>query len=190
MNARAATLTGSHPGITSHRLWDAQTDCCARRVPGKPPAVKPSSSPWPLGRHVVGILAFIHSLIFLVLWLWICANAGAGTSATADFRADLRQSHYNPTQARDPFSRPGSTTAEAKAVPVSPLVFHLDGILYESANASAIVNGTLLSLNKTVSLSSGKEEVQVKAVEITRNRVVLEARGQRVELQINAQNPP
>jgi type II secretory pathway component PulC len=131
-------------------------------------------------------MAFIQSLLFLVIWLWLCASAGAAATPKADFSLDLQQSRYDPVQQRDPFGRTREVPAETNAAPAVPLAFRLDGILYQTTNPSAIVNDKLLTLNKTVALNAGNGEVQVKAVEITRDRVVLEAGGQRVELRINA----
>jgi len=65
----------------------------------------------------------------------------------------------------------------------------LEGILYESANPSAIVNGRLLTLDKSVTLPAGNGEVKVRAVEITREHVVVEASGQKIELRLAVQNP-
>jgi hypothetical protein len=138
----------------------------------------------------VGILAFIQSLLFLVIWLWICASVGAATPPKVEFNPDLQQSRYDPVKQRDPFTKAGATTAAAQAHPSAALVFHLNGILYQAADPSAVVDGTLLTLNKIVTLNTGNGEVQVKAVEITRDRVVLEAGGQKVELRMNSQKPP
>jgi len=138
----------------------------------------------------VGILAFVQSLLFLVIWLWICGSAGAATTPKVGFNPDLQQSRYDPVKQRDPFAKAGATTAAGKTLPAAARVFHLSGILYQPGNPSAVVNDKLLTLNKTVTLNAGNGEVQVKAVEITRDRVVLEAGGQKVELRMNLQNPP
>jgi type II secretory pathway component PulC len=150
----------------------------------------PVARAWPSRLQIVGILAFIQSLLFLVIWLWICASAGAATPPKADFSLDLQQSRYDPVQQRDPFGRTGGVPAESKAAPAAPLVFHLSGILYQATNPSAVVNDKLLTLNKTVTLNAGNGEVQIKAVEITRDRVVLEVGGQKVELRMNSHNQP
>ena len=148
------------------------------------------ASTWPSRLQIVGILAFVQSLLFLVIWLWICASAGAATTPKVGFNPDLQQSRYDPVKQRDPFAKAGATTAAGKTLPAAARVFHLSGILYQPGNPSAVVNDKLLTLNKTVTLNAGNGEVQVKAVEITRDRVVLEAGGQKVELRMNLQNPP
>jgi hypothetical protein len=139
---------------------------------------------------LVGILAFVQSLIFLVIWLLVCANAGAATAPKDGFNPNLQQSVYNPATQRDPFSPAGAPAANtAAAVSTAPSDFHLEGILYQPRSPSAIVNDTLLTLGKTATIDVGGGQIQVKATEITRNRVVLEAGGQKVELLLNPQNP-
>lgn len=144
---------------------------------------------FPSAVRIVGILAFCQSLIFLVIWLLVCATAGAATKPKADFTPELKTSAYEPTNQRDPFAKPGVAAQDAKAAPGAPIVFQLQGILYQSTNPSAIVNNRLLTLNKIVTLTSGNAEVQVKAIEITRNTVVLEVGGQKVELQLSKRDP-
>ena len=138
--------------------------------------------------RTVAIMAFCQSLLFLVLWLLICARAGAATPAKTEFRPDLVASAYNSVKPRDPFGKVGAGK-DFKALPGAAVAFRLEGILFSAVSPSAIVNGTLVTLNKTVTLSAGNGEIQVKAVEITRERVVIEAGGQRVELQLNSRDP-
>lgn len=192
LQAEILPIIGAHVDSRHHWGRNAEAWSLETRVVAEGQEIKQSSTAagWPSRLQIVGILAFIQSLLFLALWLWICANAGAGTPPTADFKPDLQQSRYDPVKQRDPFAKAGATTADAKTLPAAALVFHLSGILYQPTNPSAVVNDKLLTLNKTVTLNAGNGEVQVKAVEITRDRVVLEAGGQKVELRMNSQNPP
>lgn len=138
----------------------------------------------------VGLMAFAQSLLFLAVWLLVCAAAGAAPTEKTGFHPELVVSTYEPTKTRDPFGKVGGTTPEVKALPGTPIALQLEGILYEAANPAAIVNGRLLTLNKTVTLTAGNGEVTVRAVEITRDHVVLEAGGQRTELRLSTQSAP
>lgn len=144
---------------------------------------------WPNSLRLVGILAFVQSLIFLVIWLLVCANAGAATASKDSFNPNLQQSVYNPVTQRDPFSPAGAPAASAATVTAAPSDFRLEGILYQPGSPSAIVNDALLTMGKTATIDVGGGQIQVKAIEITRNRVVLEAGGQKVELLLNPPNP-
>ena len=135
--------------------------------------------------RIVGILAFCQSLIFLVIWLLVCSTAGAATKAQVEFTPELKLSTYEPVKVRDPFARLGGAGRDGKATPSTPIALQLEGILYQSTNPSAIVNGKLVTLNKIVTLNAGNGEVQVKAVEITRESVLLDVGGQRVELRLS-----
>ncbi len=145
---------------------------------------------WPNGLQLVGILAFVQSLVFLVIWLLLCANAGAATAPKDGFDPNLQESTYQPVKQRDPFSPGGAPVGNAAAtVSAAPSDFRLEGILYQPGSPSAIVNDKLLTLGKTATIDVGGGQIQVKATEITRNRVVLEAGGQKVELFLNPQTP-
>jgi len=138
--------------------------------------------------RVVGVMAFAQSLLFLVIWLLVCSTAGAATARKAGFGSDLQLSTFQPVNGRDPFSKVGVTSAEAKPLPGSPIALQLDGILYETANPSAIVNGQLLTLDKSVTLPAGNGEVKVRAIEIARDHVVVDAAGQKIELKLSTQS--
>jgi len=138
--------------------------------------------------RVVGLLAFAQSLVFLVIWLLVCSSAGAAPAKKTTFTPDLQLSTFAPAKSRDPFGRVGVSSPEVKSVPGAPIALQLDGILYESSNPAAIVNGRLLTLNKTVTLTTANGEVQVRAVEITRDRATVEAGGQKIELRLSLQN--
>lgn len=148
-----------------------------------------TSRAWPSAVQWVGILAFAQSLVFLAIWLLVCASAGAGTTPQGGFNGDLQKSVYKPVKQRDPFNLAGVTAPDSKVLPTASIALHLEGILYQPGNSAAIVNGTLVTLNKTVSINGGNGEIQVKAIEISRNRVVLQAGDQKVELLLSPQNP-
>ena len=137
----------------------------------------------------VGILAFVHSLDFLTIWLLVCASAGAGTTPAGSFNSDLQKSVYKPVRQRDPFNLAGVTAPDSKVLPTATIPLHLEGILFQPGNPAAIVNGTLITLNKIATIKDGNGEIPVKAIEITRNRVVLESGDQKVELLLNPQIP-
>ena len=72
-------------------------------------------------------------------------EAGAATTAKkAEFNPALQLSNYEPTKTRDPFTRGAIAGVEAKLPSGVPIVFQLDGILYQTTNPSAIVNGQLV----------------------------------------------
>jgi hypothetical protein len=138
--------------------------------------------------RIVGLLAFGQSLLFLALWLLMCASAGAAPAKQPEFTTDLSVSTYNPTKQRSPLSKLPAGVIEVKSQPGVPLRLQLDGILYEATNPAAIVNGQVLSLNKVVTINSDGIEAAVRAVEITRSRVVLEVAGRTVELSLKTQS--
>jgi hypothetical protein len=154
--------------------------------------------------RAVVIMAFCQSLVLLFLWLFICASAGASTGDGQAVGAGMQKSSYAPTQARDPFvvrlpvvATPVTTRVEtmdddknpdeATAVPAVNLVavaFNLQGTLYQSGNPIALVNGAMLSLNKSATIVVGNHRLEVTPVEITRERVKLRAGDQTVELKM------
>jgi hypothetical protein len=56
--------------------------------------------------------------------------------------------------------------------------------LYNKVNPSALVNDQLVELNKTAKVHTAQGEVEVKAVEITHDLVVLDVGGQKIELRL------
>ena len=148
-------------------------------------------SPVSAAVRMVGILAFGQSLLFLLLWFLVCASAGAATSPrSATFNPTLQTSTYEPTKTRDPFSNVPVTALPGMAAKLpagTPLQFQLNGILYETTNPSAIVNGQLVTLNKTVTMSSGGANILVKATAITRRTVSLEINVKKLDLEMNAE---
>lgn len=155
--------------------------------------------------RAVVILAFCQSLVFLVLWLVVCASAGASTVDDQPVGSEMRKSTYAPTRTRDPFVvpvpvvqekpvaarvEPADTSdkpAEQPSAPVVNLVpvnFNLQGTLYQAGNPIALVNGAMLALNKSAMIMAGNHRLEVTPVEITRERVKLRAGDRTVELQM------
>lgn len=138
--------------------------------------------------RVVGVLAFCQAIFFLALFLFLCARAGAAPESKSAPRFILTLSTYTTQTARDPFGAevlktPGTTGAGSPGA-AGAEGFKLMGILYDAANPSALVNDQLVELNKPVRMQTGRGEVEVKAVTITRDLVVLEVGGQKVELRL------
>ena len=132
------------------------------------------------------------------VWL-ISVLAGVLTGGgvkPADYKPELRPSTYTPTKQRDPFGWSGGETVKGTnltvvtpaSLPVA-FPFRLEGIQYDSRQPSAIVNNQLVVLKKPVVLRAGNEAVQVRAVEITADKVILEAGGRRVELRLAKPSP-
>jgi hypothetical protein len=133
--------------------------------------------------RIVGILAFCQALVFIVLFLFICARAGAATEGKPSSGLELSSSVYTPQNARDPF---GSQVPNATGTtqPVATGQMKLQGILYNAVNPSALVNDQLVELNKLTKVHTGQGEVEVKALKITRDLVLLDVGGQKIELRL------
>ncbi|MCG3146581.1 MAG: hypothetical protein PCFJNLEI_00012 [Verrucomicrobiae bacterium] len=124
----------------------------------------------------------------VVRGLLLASSVAAASAAKPEFDLNLQVSTYVPTQTRDPFAKATAVASET-AQPVGvPVGFQLDGILYQATAPSAIVNGTLVTLNKSVEVTVKGTPVKVKATAITRREVTLEVNGQKVELQLNPEN--
>jgi hypothetical protein len=137
--------------------------------------------------RIVGILAFCQALVFVVLFLFFCARAGAATDAKSTSGLELSPSAYLPQNVRDPFGAEAPKAADGKAVVArltEPDALKLQGILYNKTNPSALVNDQLVELNKTVKVHTEQGEVEVKALEITRELVLLDVGGQKIELRL------
>ena len=138
--------------------------------------------------RVVGVLAFCQAIIFLVLFLFLCARVGAATESKPGHGLELTPSTYATQNSRDPFGAQvaGSTdTNGAKTVTsVGAGALKLMGILYDAAHPSALVNDQLLELNRPVKMQTAQGEVEVKALKITREVVVLQVGGQTLELRL------
>jgi hypothetical protein len=137
--------------------------------------------------RIVGVLAFCHALLFLVLFLFICAHAGAAESKSTP-ALQLNLSTYTAQTQRDPFGsespKPASKAGAATILTAGADSFKLMGILYSPTNPSALINNELVELNKPIRVQIGQGEVEVKALAITRETVVLEAGGQKIELRL------
>lgn len=137
--------------------------------------------------RIVGILAFCQALVFVVLFLFICARAGATTEAKPTSSLQLNPSTYVPQNGRDPFGAevPTATVGTASVVRAVGIdMLKLQGILYNKVNPSALVNDQLVELNKTAKVHTDQGDVQVKALEITRELVLLDVGGQKIELRL------
>ncbi len=137
--------------------------------------------------HLVMMLAFGQSLVFLVIWLFVCASAGAAVSkgeGTAPTAPALHPSVYQPAAVRDPFVPPGTKLSQPAVVAVGADEFRLDGILWHPSQPSAILNGKLVDLKRPVKVATVVGKVQVEAVEITRDLVKLKVDQEIIELRL------
>lgn len=189
----------AQPATWTHRVWSGDRITVKRNVAVRPGAsVTPSEwapeevyQPKPSGdlsapMRIVGVLAFCQAILFLVLFLFLCARAGAATASKSTPSLELTLSSYTTQTARDPFGsevpKAGNAAGATAAASVGASSFTLGGILYDAASPAALVNDQLVELNKPVKVQTGQGEVEVKAVTITHDLVVLEVGGQKVEL--------
>lgn len=138
--------------------------------------------------RVVGMLAFGQTFLFIVLLLFVCVRAGAATQSKAGFDMELKLSTYKTENERDPFGVQGPRAASGAVKSAAPGVLKLQGILYQATNPGAMINNRLVVLNKSTLLPTSQGEVEVKAVEITREAVVLEIGKQKVELRLGGED--
>jgi hypothetical protein len=142
--------------------------------------------------RVVGVLAFCQAIIFLVLFLFLCARAGAATDSKSGHSLELIPSTYTTQSSRDPFGAQvaGSTNTNGAGTvtSVGADALKLMGILYDAAHPSALVNDQLLELNRPVKMQTAQGEVEVKALRITRELVVLQVGGQEMELRLGGEH--
>lgn len=138
--------------------------------------------------RVVGVLAFCQAIIFLALFLFLCARAGAATESKSGHSLELIPSTYTAQNSRDPFGAQVAGLVDTNGVgtvaSVDAGTLKLMGILYDAAHPSALVNDQLLELNRAVKMQTAQGEVEVKAVKITRESVVLQVGGQTMELRL------
>lgn len=137
--------------------------------------------------RIVGILAFCQTIFFLVLFLFMCARAGAATESKSAPSLELNLSTYSTKTSRDPFGsevRTSARTTTAGTHAVGPESLKLMGILYNAASPAALVNDQLVELNKPVRVQTAQGEAEIKALVITREMVQLEVGGQKVELRL------
>jgi hypothetical protein len=189
----------AQPVIWTDRAWPrAGRSIAERREAGKvAPAVeiegeaivcrRTDSGSLATSLRIVGILAFCQALVFVVLFLFLCARAGAATEAKPTSSLELSPSTYLPQNVRDPFGSEVPKTGDGTAATArlaGPDALKLQGILYNKVNPSALVNDQLVELNKTAKVHTDQGEVEVKALEITRELVLLEVGGQKIELRL------
>jgi len=143
--------------------------------------------------RVVGVLAFCQAIIFLVLFLFLCARVGAATESKSGHSLELIPSTYVTQNSRDPFGAqlPGSTDTNraATVASVDAGTLKLMGILYDAVHPAALVNDQLLELNQPVKMRTVQGEVDVKALKITRELVVLQVGGEKMELRLGGAVP-
>lgn len=143
--------------------------------------------------RAVRILAFCQAIIFLVLFLFVCAWAHGATAAKPTVDLQVIGSSYAPQRERSPFGSgivapaDGSSTKTDRTI--APGMLTLKGILYDPVRPSAVVNGQLVELNKSVAVPTEHGNIEVKAVEITRELVVLKIADQKVELRLSGREP-
>lgn len=188
---RAAVWPVAPPPTTEQlvqRDWDWTSEL-AQDSPVVAPGYDRSTTR-PLLR-VVGLLAFVQSLVFMAIWLLVCAAAGATTPEPVksnSLTAELKLSAYQPSKTRDPFLPVNSATDSATqvSVEVGEGSFQLEGILYSPNQPAAVINGKLVTLHKNVALPVGNADVPVRATEITRDRVRILVQEQTIELRLPA----
>jgi hypothetical protein len=121
----------------------------------------------------------------------------APTNAPAGFAPQMVESRYAPEKKRDPFDRPGqqttrtitnntNTTSVVEVVKpeIPPSLFRLEAIVWDPRRPEALINGQRLEMNKPVTMQVGGNRMRVIAVEIGRERVVLDVEGQKVEVRL------
>jgi hypothetical protein len=140
--------------------------------------------------RAVRTLALCQALLFVALVLFICALARATTEGRRVFHPELVRSVYATESARDPFGSEVAASAGAfdngKMRAAIPSMLTLNGILYHATHPAAIVNNQLVELNQSVMVETERGKVEIKALQITREAVLLEAAGQKVELRLGS----
>lgn len=128
-------------------------------------------------------LCLVAAILGLV-GLTAAGRAAPATEATG-FDPTLRLSVYQPTVTRDPFL-PARAAATKSVASADQSEFQLQGLLWDNTNPAVIVNNEMLVLNRPKKVLTSRGQVEVTAVEITRQRVVLEAGGTKIELPLEA----
>jgi hypothetical protein len=138
--------------------------------------------------RAVGVLAFCQVIVFLVLFLFFCARVGAATESKPGHSLELVPSTYTTQSSRDPFGAQlagaTDTNGTAAVTSVDAGTLKLMGILYDAVHPSALVNDQLLELNQPVKMQTAQGQVEVKALKITRELVVLQVGGHKMELRL------
>ena len=145
--------------------------------------------------NLIGIRAGREICALILATLVVGAGSGRGATnapavpPSAEFQPRLTTSVYQPVAPRDPFLKPGASNLPGRLTTANPALLHLDGFLGSTNNLTAIVNGLALNLNQPVVLETPSGRIQIKAVQITFARVIVEVGGQRVELKRTTENP-
>ncbi len=177
-------------GVTIEENRPATRDTSAAKAEGESVVYqRDGSGSLSTSMQIVGILAFCQAIFFLALFLFLCARAGAATVSKAESGPALISSTYTNQTVRDPFGSEVPSTLDATAAGSTRTAgaegLKLMGILYSATSPSALVNDQLVELNKPARVQTGQGEVEVKAVTITRDMVVLEVGGQKMELRLS-----
>jgi hypothetical protein len=196
-------LLQAHPSTWSPGAW-ADVSIDEDRIPSEPTPIPGVSRESVRARgkafndisgslSAVRILAFCHAIFFLVLFLFICAWAGAATTGKSAIDLRVISSAYAPQKGRNPFTSGAADSAEGAAATTGPVIapglLKLSGILYDPVQPSAVVNNQLVELKKPVKVRTGQGEVKVKALEIGREFVLLEVGDQKLELWLSGHKP-
>ena len=168
------TIRRQRPALPVH---DRSVDC------------RPSSNEGLSGPlTVVGVLAFCQAIFFLVLFLFLCARVGAATETKPGQSLELVLSTFTTQNTRDLFGSQSAgstdTNSAATVTSVGADTLKLSGILYDAQHPSALVNDQLLELNHQVKIRTAQGEVEVTALKITRELVVLQVGDQTMELRL------
>jgi len=140
-------------------------------------------------------------IVTIAAGLDAAGSAVAPANPATDFAPQMRESTYAPAKSRDPFDRPGQqvTKTSTSQTPIivqapkrqiPPAWFRLQAILLDRRSPMAVVNAELLELNKPATMRVGSYELRVKAVEVGRDRVILDVEGERVEVRLEEPAAP
>jgi hypothetical protein len=159
-----------------------------RAAPSAPLDIKhiERSARW--GQRALPVADWVKLHITILLSIGLLIGL-AGWAHGEDAGLTITKSTYSVTKKRDPFvsfKQSLGASPSTKQVSGTQFVFRLDGILYQANDPAASINGTLVRLNRPVTIRTDTGEARVKAVEITREKVVLDVNGQNVELKIAA----
>jgi len=72
---------------------------------------------------------------------------------------------------------------------IAPSLLKLSGILYDPVHPSAVVNGQLVELKKAVRVPTEQGEIEVKALRIGRESILVEVGGREHELWLSGREP-
>jgi hypothetical protein len=196
-------LLQTHPSTWSHGVWTSVSidedsfpseSTPIRNVSRESVNVRNAES-GSLSRSlsVVRILAFCQAIFFLVLFLFVCAWAGAATIGKPTIDLRIISSAYTPQKERNPFGsgtlQPADGSAAKTSPEVAPGLLKLNGILYDPVHPSAVVNNQLVELKRAVKVLTGQGEIEVKALQIAREFILLEVGDQKLELWLSGREP-